>query len=78
MEDIQTQLLAAVRDLIQINAVVATELIQLVENTSRQLRGEIPESCRRQHGELRRQVVEIAERWSQDCQVLRAHNLSHD
>lgn len=78
MEDTQIQLLAALRDLIQINAVVATEMIQLVENTSRQLRGEIPESCRRQHGELRRQVVEIAERWGQDCRVLRAHNLHHD
>ena len=78
MEDTQTQLLAAVRDLIQINAVVATELIQLVENTSRQLRGEIPETCRRQHGELRRQVVEIAERWGGGCETLRAHNLEHD
>ncbi len=78
MEDPQTQLLAAVRDLIQINAVVATEMIQLVENTSRQLRGEIPEACRRQHGELRRQVIEIAERWSGGCETLRAHNLHHD
>ena len=78
MKDPQTQLLAAVRDLIQINAVVATELIQLVENTSRQLRGEIPDRCRREHGELRRQVVEIAERWSGDCEILRTHNLSHD
>jgi hypothetical protein len=78
MEDPQTQLLAAVRDLIQINAVVATEMIQLVENTSRQLRGEIPEACRRQHDELRRQVIEIAERWSGGCETLRAHNLHHD
>jgi uncharacterized protein YcsI (UPF0317 family) len=78
MQDTQTQLLAALRDLIQINAVVATELIQLVENSSRQLRGEIPETCRQQHGELRRRVVEIAERWGEDCRVLREHNLHHD
>ena len=78
MQDTQAQLLAAVRDLIQINAVVATELIQLVENSSRQLRGELPDACRVQHGELRRQVVEIAERWGEGCETLRAHNLGHD
>lgn len=78
MPDTQKKLLAAVQDLIKINAVVATELIQLVENSSRQLRGEIPESCREQHAELRRQVVEIAERWSGGCETLRAHNLDHE
>lgn len=78
MPDTQEQLLAAMRDLIKINAVAATELIQLVENSSRQLRGEIPESCRVQHAELRRQVVEIAERWCDGCETLRTHNLEHE
>jgi hypothetical protein len=78
MENNQQQLLAAVRDLIQVNAVIATELIQLVENSSRQMRGEIPDTCRVQHAALRRQVVEIAERWGDDCRILRAHNLHHD
>ena len=78
MEDTHTQLLAAVSDLIQINAVVATELIQLVENSSRQLRGAIPDSCKSQHGELRKQVVEIAEKWNENCDMLRQHNLKHD
>ncbi|MBI9083097.1 MAG: hypothetical protein JEZ11_05825 [Desulfobacterales bacterium] len=78
MEDaaiVQTEIL---RDLVKLNAIIATELIQLVENASRQLRGDIPDACRVQHGELRQQVVEIAERWSDNCDMLRAHNLSHE
>ena len=67
------------KDLIQINAVIATELIQLVENSSRLVRGgEIPEACKAQHQLLKQEVIEIAERWSNNCQTLRKHNLSHE
>lgn len=72
---VQTEIL---RDLVKLNAIIATELIQLVENTSRQLRGEIPDTCRVQHGELRHQVVAIAERWSENCEMLRIHNTQHE
>ena len=41
----------------KLNAIIATERIRLVENSSRQLRGAIPDSCKIQHGELRKQVV---------------------
>ena len=78
MEDetmVQTEIL---RDLVKLNAVIATEMIQLVENASRQLHGDVPDACRVQHGELRKQVVEIAERWSDNCDMLRVHNLSHE
>jgi len=66
------------KDLIKINAVIATELIQLVENSSRQIRGEIPKSCRVQHGQLKKEVVEIAEKWNSGCEILRSHNLAHE
>jgi hypothetical protein len=66
------------KDLIKINAVIATELIQLVENSSRQLRGAIPESCKVEHRQLRREVIEIAEKHNKSCTILREHNLKHD
>ena len=78
MEDAATVQTEILRDLVKLNAIIATELIQLVENSSRQLRGDLPEACRIQHGELRRQVVEIAEHWSENCDMLRVHNLDHE
>jgi hypothetical protein len=74
-DNAQTEVL---KDLVKLNAIIATELIQLVENSSRQLRGDIPDTCRVQHGELRRQVVEIAERWTGGCEMLRRHNIDHE
>ena len=67
------------RDLVRINAVIATELIQLVENSSRLVRGgDVPEACKIQHQTLKKEVIEIAERWSDGCQTLREHNLTHE
>ncbi len=77
MQDIQSAQLEILKDMVKLNSIIATELIQLVENSSRQLRGDIPESCKIQHGELRKQVVEIAEKWNSNCEVLREHNLKH-
>jgi len=78
MKEGSEEQLEILKDMAKLNAIIATELIQLVENSSRQLRGEIPESCRVQHRELRQQVVEIAEKWNDNCEVLRQHNLKHD
>jgi hypothetical protein len=72
------QCLAVLKDLVKINAVMATELIQLVENSSTQLRGEIPDRCKVEHSQLRKDVIEIAQKWHADCDVLRKHNLKHD
>jgi hypothetical protein len=77
MADNNEKILELLQDMIKINAVIATELIQLVENSSRQLRGDIPESCRIQHGELRSEVIEIAEKWNENCGMLRKHNIDH-
>ncbi|MCJ7771904.1 MAG: hypothetical protein MUP22_02100 [Desulfobacterales bacterium] len=78
MADDHQQMVELLKDLVKINAIIATELIQLVENSSKQLRGDIPESCKIQHGELRKEVVELAEKWSNNCNILRSHNLKHD
>ena len=74
----ETELIPLLKDIVKINAVIATELIQLVENSSKQLRGNIPEACKIQHGALKKEVVEIAEKWHQNCEMLKKHNLAHD
>jgi hypothetical protein len=77
MNNNQKQWVEILSDLVKINAIIATELIQLVENSSQQIHGEIPESCKAQHLELKTEVIEIAEKWNENCEVLRAHNLKH-
>jgi len=73
-----TELKILLKDMIKINAVIATELIQLVENSSRQIRGDIPVSCKVQHGMLKKEIVEIAEKWHPNCDTIRKHNLNHE
>jgi len=51
-------------DLLWLNAVIATELIQLTENSSAILRkAPPPASCLQQHNELRKTALAIAERY---------------
>ncbi len=42
MQKDQDRLVELLQDLVKINAIIATELIQLVENSSRQVRGGDP------------------------------------
>ncbi|MBP2145788.1 hypothetical protein J2129_001242 [Methanofollis sp. W23] len=52
------------KDLLWLNAVIATELIQITENTSQILRKQPPpDSCVREHGELRETALAIAEKY---------------
>ena len=46
----ETELDPILKDTIKINAVIAIELIQLVENSSKHLRGDLPVACKIQHG----------------------------
>ena len=73
-----TNLIELMKDMIKINAVIATEMIQLVENSSKKLRGQIPESCKVQHGALKKEIVAIAEKWHDNCRMLNEHNLGHE
>jgi len=78
MNDNHNELADLLKDLIKINAVIATEMIQLVENSSRQIRGAVPEACLSQHAQLKQEVVKIAEKWQVDSDMLRKHNLGHE
>ena len=77
MNEKEFELLDILKDILKVNSIIATELIQLVENSSAQLRGQIPDSCRKDHLELRKDIVRIAEKWNKGCEILRSHNLKH-
>lgn len=64
-------------DLLWLNALIATELIQVTENTSAILReGRIPISCLEEHAALKQIALEIAEKYR--CEgVLRQHLKGH-
>jgi hypothetical protein len=65
------------KDLVWLNAVIATELIQITENVSSILRNAPPpESCREDHNCLRDQALLIAEKYS-DVSALRKHLTGH-
>ncbi|NYT05308.1 MAG: hypothetical protein GKC04_02885 [Methanomicrobiales archaeon] len=65
------------RDLLWLNALIATELIQLVENSSALLRqGDIPDSCRLEHASLRAVALAIADRYKPGTD-LRMHVQKH-
>lgn len=68
---------AMLADLIWLNAVIATELIQITENVSAILRqSPPPESCIRDHNRLREQALMIAEKYSSGA-ALREHLSIH-
>jgi hypothetical protein len=59
-------------DLIWLNALIATELIQITENTSAILRkSPPPESCLQDHNSLRATALAIAEKYRSDTALAR-------
>ena len=65
------------RDLLWLNALIATELIQITENTSALLRKAPPPlRCLTEHQALRRQALEIAEKYRPGAD-LRRHLEGH-
>ncbi|MDI6688998.1 MAG: hypothetical protein QMD66_04165 [Actinomycetota bacterium] len=72
------QMLNVLKDLIWLNGVIATELIQITENTSAAIRGEIPQSCKIEHSKLREQAIEIVSRYCPEkVHNLKDHILKH-
>jgi hypothetical protein len=70
MENDETRQMLA--DLIWLNALIATELIQITENTSAILRKSAPpESCLQDHNALRSTALEIAQRYKADTALAR-------
>ena len=75
MQDNETKEMLA--DLIWLNAVIATELIQITENSSQILRKcAPPESCIIEHNELRKTALAIADRYRPGTK-LGQHILKH-
>lgn len=68
MQDKETKEMLA--DLIWLNAVIATELFQITENSSAILRkSPPPESCIAEHHALRSTALAIAERYRPDTML---------
>lgn len=66
-------------DLVFLLAVDSTENMQVTENTSKLLRGEVPTSCRTAHFRLREHIVQIASRWNKDRTLdLKKHLFGHE
>lgn len=75
MQDHETKEMLA--DLIWLNALIATELIQITENTSAILRkSPPPESCLAEHHELRKTALSMAEKY-RPATMLGQHLLKH-
>ena len=75
MEDAELKSMLA--DLIWLNALIATELIQVTENTSAILRKAAPpESCLKDHNALRATALGIAEKYHKET-VLARHLGKH-
>ena len=75
MQDTETKEMLA--DLIWLNAVIATELIQITENSSAILRkSPPPESCLAEHNELRKTALSMAEKYRPGS-MLAQHLLKH-
>ncbi len=73
----QDELQDMLRDLVWLNAVIATELIQITENTSSILRKEPPPpSCLEEHRALRAVALKIADRYRPGT-MLRQHLERH-
>lgn len=65
------------RDLIWLNALIATELVQITENTSQILRKAAPpEACIAEHAALRATTLDIADRYRPGT-MLRQHVEKH-
>ena len=75
MQDTETKEMLA--DLLWLNALIATELIQITENTSAILRKSTPpESCLVEHHELRKTALAMADKYRPGT-MLGQHILKH-
>ncbi|MDP3563744.1 MAG: hypothetical protein Q8R70_04575 [Methanoregula sp.] len=75
MQDPETKEMLA--DLVWLNAVIATELIQITENSSAILhKTSPPASCIAEHHELRKTALQIAEKY-RPATALGQHLLKH-
>lgn len=75
MQDVEIKEMLA--DMVWLNAVIATELIQITENSSAILRkSPPPASCLTEHNELRKTALAMAEKYRPGS-MLTQHLLKH-
>ncbi|MHA1784912.1 MAG: hypothetical protein ACTSVY_15035 [Candidatus Helarchaeota archaeon] len=69
------------KDLILINSIIATEIIQITENTSKIARksDEVPPNCVDSHTKLRSQIIELLKKYFDEEQFkdLSEHVIKH-
>ena len=74
------EILERLNDLILINGIIASELMTLVENSSKILRNskEVPPKCIEAHGNLNKQIIAIIEKYNgSDVNHLKSHVKTH-
>ncbi|MCL4499218.1 MAG: hypothetical protein M1335_03115 [Chloroflexi bacterium] len=78
-KDDALELKELLKDLIWLNGLIATELIQITENTSRAIReGMLPDGCKTAHGELRERTIDILRKYRPDeAESVANHVLKH-
>lgn len=73
------ELKEVLRDLVFLLAVDSSENMQVTENTSSLLRGEVPASCKTAHFRLREHITQIASKWEPDrTKDLKKHLFGHE
>ncbi len=78
LKDELSEIKSILKELIFISAVDATETIQVTENTSKMLRGEVPEGCQVSHFRLRENIVDSASKWNEEkVKDLKKHLFGH-
>ena len=74
LEDLYQQF----EDIIFLNSIIATELIQITENTAKMVRGEVTQKCKTDHGRIMEKIMEIVGKYSpQRNELIRKHVTGH-
>lgn len=73
------KILKLLEELVFLQGLIATELIQITENTSAAIRdGKIPEKCKKSHRLLRESTIKLVEKYHpENGSELREHVLKH-
>ncbi|MFX1294196.1 MAG: hypothetical protein ACFFD2_04980 [Promethearchaeota archaeon] len=73
------EILAVLKDLTFINAVIATELIRITENTAIMAKGkQVFAKCAGEHQKLSEKIIELVEKYQQtNIETLKNHVLKH-
>ncbi|HUY00021.1 MAG TPA: hypothetical protein VMV49_10740 [Candidatus Deferrimicrobium sp.] len=73
------EILQVLKDLSFINAVIATELIRIAENTAIMAKGpQVVEKCAAEHQQISEKILELVESYKPNIiEILKKHVLKH-